>query len=156
MPEGAAVGVLLCALGIGVAVETLIEAVCLRAGVALYNKLAGGASSTSSVPEPAFGKAMWIIFATSLAQMVVGLLTGFSTGVGAGPPGAGEKGVDVVALVSFLVGLLIMAAVLSAKLPTTFGNAILVTFCYILVVLLVVGVLVGIPVFVLGVALSGA
>ena len=54
------------------------------------------------------------------------------------------------------VSFLIMAGVLSAKLPTTFGNAILVTFCYLLVVLLVVGVLVGIPVFVLGVALSGA
>ena len=86
MPEGAAVGaMLLYALVIGLSIETLIGAVFLRAAVNLYNKLAGGASSPGSVPEPAFGKAMWIIFATSLAQLVVaGLLTGFSPVSGSG------------------------------------------------------------------------
>ena len=68
MPEGAVVGVLLCALVIGFAVGTLIGAVFLRAAVALYNNLAGGASSPSSVPEPTFGKAMWITFATWLRR----------------------------------------------------------------------------------------
>jgi hypothetical protein len=157
MPEGAAVGVLLCALGIGVAVETLIEAVCLRAGVALYNKLAGGASSPGSVPEPALGKAMWITFARILAQVVVGALVGLGTGPGATATGARDEGVDVVVpLISFSVSLLIMAGMLSARLPTTFGRAVLVTVCYLLVVLLVVGVLVGITLLVLGVALRGA
>jgi hypothetical protein len=157
MPEGAVVGVLLCALAVGVTVETLIEAVCLRAGVALYNKLAGGASSPDGVPEPALGKAMWITFARILAQVVVGAL--LSLGTGAGPTAAGvrEEGIDVVVpLVSFSVSLLIMAGILSARLPTTFGRAISVTLCYLLVVLLVVGVLVGIALLVLGVALRGA
>jgi hypothetical protein len=123
MPEGAAVGVLLCALVIGVAVETLIEAVCLRAGVALYNKLAGGASSPGSVPEPALGKAMWITFARILAQIVVGSLLGLGTGAGATAAGAREEGVDVVVpLISFSVSLLIMAGMLSARLPTTWGG----------------------------------
>jgi hypothetical protein len=45
-----------------------------------------------------------------------------------------------------------MAGMLSAKLPTTFGRAVLVTLCYMLVVLIVVGVLVGIAVLVFGVA----
>jgi len=158
MPEGAVLGVLLCALVIGVAVETLIEAVCLRAAVALYNKLAGGASSPGSVPEPALGKAMWITFARVLAQFVVGaLLIGIGTGAGPTAAGAREQGVDVVApLLSFSVSLLIMAGVLAERLPTTFGRAILVTFCYVLVALLVVGVLVGIAVLVFGVALKGA
>ena len=62
----------------------------------------------------------------------------------------------VVPLVSFAVSLLIMAGMLSARLPTTFGRADLVTLCYLLVVLLVVGVLVGIALLVLGVALRGA
>jgi hypothetical protein len=159
MPEGAAVGaMLLYALVIGLSIETLIGAVFLRAAVALYNKMAGGASSPGSVPEPAFGKAMWIIFATSVWQIVIaGLYIGISTGAGPVAAGAGGKGVDVVAqLISLPVGLLIMAAVLSAKLPTTFGRAVLVTFCYMLMVLLVVGVLEGIAVLLFGVALGGA
>jgi hypothetical protein len=157
MPEGAAIGVLLFALAIGVAVGTLIGAVFLRAAVALYNKMAGGTSSPSSVPEPALGKAMWIIFASSLAQMVVGLLIDLVTGAGPAVAGARGQEVDVVAeLIFFPVSLLIMAGMLSAKLPTTFGRAILVTLCYLLVALPVVGVFVGIAVLVLGIALSGA
>lgn len=148
MPEGAAIGVLLCALAIGVAVRTLIGAVFLRAAVALYNKLAGGASSPSSVPEPAFGKAMWIIFATSLAQIVVG----FVIEVAAGARGLGVPLV-VAQLISVAVSILISAEILSAKLQTPFGRAFLVTLCYVLVELLVVGVLVAIAVLVFAVAL---
>jgi hypothetical protein len=154
MPEGAAIGgLLLCALFIGLSIETLIGAVFLRAAVNLYNKMAGGASSPGSVPEPAFGKAMWIIFGSTVFQMVVGgLVIGISTDAGPVASGAGGKGVDFVAqLLSFPVGLLIMAGVLSAKLPTTFGRAILVALCYLLVALLVVGALVGIAVLVFGV-----
>jgi hypothetical protein len=157
MPEGAVIGGLVCALVIGLAVGTLIGAVFLRAAVALYNKLAGGASSPGSVPEPSFGKAMWIILATFLAQLVVaGLLTGFSPVSEHWRQAAGENEVDVVALISFPVGLLVMAAVLSAKLPTTFGRAILVTLCFMLVELLVVGTLVVIAVVVLGVPWGAA
>jgi type III secretory pathway component EscS len=153
MSEGAAIGVLLGALAIAVAVETLIGAVFLRAAVALYNKLAGGASSPSNVPEPALGKAMWIIFATSLARLIVASLIGLGIGARATAAGARGQGVDEVALlISFPVSLLIMAEMLSARLPTTFGRAILVTLCYLLVVLLVVGVLVGIAVLVLRLA----
>jgi hypothetical protein len=154
MPEGAADGVLLLfgALAIGVAVETLIEAVCLRAGVALYNNQAGGASSPSSVPRPALGKAMWITFARILAHFIVICLIGIATGTGATAAGPGGPGVDVVAqLISFLVSLLVMAKILSTRLPTTFERAILVTLCYLLVVLLVVGVLVGIGVLLVGI-----
>jgi hypothetical protein len=147
MPEDAAIVGLLCALVIGLAIGTLIGAVFLRAAVALYNTMAGGASSPSRVPKPAFGKAMWISFAICLAQMVVGLFIGGVTGTGATAPGAGEKGVDVAQqLISLLVSLLIMAAILSAKLPTTFGRAILVTLCYMLIIILVVGVIVAVAV----------
>ena len=151
MPEGATLGVLLCAaLAVGLAIGTLIGAIFLRAAVALYNKMVGGASSPRGVPEPAFGKAMWIILATFMGQIIVGWLIAAS--INPGPVvGAGGKGVDVVALISFPVGLLIMAAVLSSKLPTTFGRAILVTLCYLLVELLVVAILVGIAVVVFAV-----
>ena len=157
MPEGAVIGLLLGAVVIGVAVETLIGAVILRAAVALCNKLEGGDLSPRSVPEPAFGKAMWITFATSLAQMVVGSFIVLGTGGGATAAGARGQGVDEVAqLISFPVSLLIMAEMLSTRLPTTFGGAILVTLCYVLVSLLVAGVLVGIAVLVFAVVSRGA
>jgi hypothetical protein len=144
MLEGVAVGVLLCALAIAVAVETLIGAVFLRAAVALYNKLAGGADG-GGVPELAPGEAMWIIFGTSLAQVIVAALIGL------------DKGVDGVALlIAFPVSLLVVAEMLSARLPTTVGRAILATMCYLHVVLLVAAVLVGIAVLVFGVALRRA
>jgi hypothetical protein len=154
MPEGAAIGVLLCALVIGVAVGTLIGAVCLRAAISVYNKMAGGAASPSGVPEPALGKAMWITFAIFVAQVVVGSL--LIALVSPEAMAASARGRDVVAqLITIPVSLLITAGILSAKLPTTFGRAILVSLCDILVGLLVAGVLLGIAVLVFRVALRG-
>jgi hypothetical protein len=164
MPEGAAIVGLLCALVIGIAVATLIGAVCLRAAIALYNKLAGGVTSPSSVPELTLRKAMWITFSIFLAQMVVGLLIGIFTGprtplhglleslMGDVAGSAGEKRVDVVVqLFSFPVGLLIMAAVLSVKMPTTFGRACLVTLCYLLIQILIGAVIVLMVLAVIGI-----
>jgi hypothetical protein len=66
-------------------------------------------------------------------------------------------GVSAVAqLISFPVSLLIMAAMLAGMLPTTFGRAILVTLCYMLIVLLVAGVLVALAAVNFGVAVRGA
>ena len=157
MPEGAAVGVLVCVLVIGAVVGTLIGAVFLCAAVALYNKLAGGASSPDSVPQPTLGKAMWIILAISLGQLIAGSLLGLCTDVGPTAPRVRGLGVDGIAeLISFPVSFLIIVGILSAKLPTTFGRAIVVALCYMFIVLLVVGVLVGVAVLVVGVALEGA
>jgi hypothetical protein len=159
IPEGTPIGVLICALAIGLAVGTLLGAVFLRVGVALCNKaialnnkMAGVASSLGSVPEPAFGKAMWITFEISMLQMVAGfLIFGVFPGDGTGARG---RIVDVAAqLLLVPVGFLITVGVLSAKLPTTFGRAILVTLCDMLLILLVGGVLVGIAVLVLGIDL---
>jgi hypothetical protein len=154
MPEAAVLGVLLGALVIGVAVGTVIDAVFLRAAVTLYNKLAGGASSARSVPEPALGKAMWITFATFLAQIVVGGLLGLGTSARPTAAGAWGRAVDGVdPLILVVVNFLITVGMLSAKLPTTFGRAFLVTVCHLLVVLLVIGGLVGIAILVLAVPL---
>ena len=162
MPEGVPIGWMLCALAIGLAVGTLLGAVFLRWAVALYNKavalnniMAGGASSPRSVAKPAFGKAMWITFETSMYQMVAGLLIfGLFTGNGTGARG---RIVDFAAQLLFVpISFLITVSVLSTKLPTTFGRAILVTLCDVLLVLLVVGVLVGIAVLVFRVAWMGA
>jgi hypothetical protein len=89
--------------------------------------------------------------------MVVGFLIAGITGTGPTAAGAGEKEVDVaLLLISIPVGLLLPAAILSAKLPTTFGRAILVTLCDMLIVILAVGIIAAIGVLVVGVALRGA
>ena len=157
--EGAAIGVLLCALVIGVAVGTLIGAVFLRAAVALYNNLAGGVSSPHSVPVPDFRKALWITFSISVVQIIVGLLID-----GLIPEARGvvaklfiPEARGLVAKLFFLpVSLLIMVWMLSARLPTTFGRALLVTLCDMFLVILVAAVLVGIAALVFVVALKGA
>jgi hypothetical protein len=154
MPEGAVIGLLLGAVVIGVAVETLIGAVFLRAAVALYNKTTGGASSADSVPEPAFRKAMRIALNVALAQLV--LATGIGLFMAAEPaaPQARGQGPGVVAQASFfVVSFLIMAQILSTMLPTTFGRAVSVTLLYLLVSLLVGGVLGGLAVLVFAIAL---
>ncbi len=154
--EGAAVGVLLCSLAFGVAVGTLIGAVFLRAAVALYNKMAGGGRPPGGVPEPDFGKALGITFVTTLINIGVGFVIGMVTNTwgAAGPRG---KEVDLLAqAISFPLSLLIMTAMLTAILPTTFGRALLVTLCYMLIVMVVVAVIVGVMIAVFGIAMVGA
>ena len=62
------------------------------------------------MPELLIGKAMVITFVAALVNAI---------------PGFG--------FLSALVGLLVMAAMISALLPTTFGRGILVSLCYLLV-----------------------
>jgi hypothetical protein len=113
MEVGAILGGLLC----GVLFGTLIGGVFLRAAVALYNKLAGGAQSPSSVPEPLLGKAMGITFVTTLVNAVAGFVIGLATGAGAAATGVGGRGAGLVAqLISFPMSLLIMAAMLTVVL----------------------------------------
>jgi hypothetical protein len=158
MPEGVPIGVQLGALAIGFAVGTLLGAVVLRWAVALYNKVAswnemlGGAPSP--VPKPAFGRAMWITFEISVFQTMAGLLIfGLFTGDGAATRGRVIDGVAQLLLIP--IGLVIQVGVLSAKLPTTIGRAILVSLCEMFLILLVVGVLVAFVVSAFGVALMG-
>ena len=107
--------VLLCFRVFAIAFGTVIGALFLRAGCLLYNKLVGGKGSPSSVPEPLVGKAMVITFVTTLMNAVVEFR-----------------------LLTALGSFLIMAAMISALLPTTFVRGILVVLCYLLVGICVV------------------
>jgi hypothetical protein len=144
--DGGMLGGLLCGLVIALLVGTLIGAVFLRAAIALFNKMAGASGPPAGVPEPPFGRAMGITFVTSLVNWVVGFVIGLATGAGAqaaGPDGA--KGVNLLAqAASVPAGLLVMALMLTALLPTSFGKAVLVTLLYLVIVALVVGVIVGV------------
>jgi hypothetical protein len=141
-------GVFVCFMVVGIAIGTLIGAILLRAACALYNRLAGGKNSPSSVPEPELGKAMGIALVTAIVNAVIGYLLEFAIGVGAAAAMADQGNTIILRnmvilayLLSFPVSLLVMAGMNALMLPTTFGRGILVTLCYLLVVLFVVVVL---------------
>jgi hypothetical protein len=151
MPRIAGLDEFLLKMAVVVAVATLIGVVFLRAAIALYNKMAGGATSPRSVPVPEFEKAAAIVFVIAVLQMGVRFLIGRIVVGKAMIAGMDEKQVGVVALLTNLpVGLLVMALVLTVMLPTTFGRAVLVTLCYMFLVIIVVGVLMAIAITLLG------
>ena len=120
--NGGDFGGLLCFRVFAVVFGTVIGALFLRAGCLLYNKMAGQ-ESTNRVPELLLGKAMVITFAAALVNAI---------------PGFG--------FLSAAAGLLVMAAMISALLPTTIVRGILVSLCYLLVgivVSFVLAVLIG-------------
>jgi hypothetical protein len=113
--SGDTLGAELCFRVFAIAFGTVIGALFLHAGCLLYNKLAG---SANHVPIPVFGKAMGITFVTALVNASGGL-----------------------GLLSALASFLVMAAMISALLPTTFTRGLLVSVCYLLVGLVVIVVL---------------
>ena len=123
-------------------VGTAIGAVILRAAISLYNALAGGPESDSSVPEPSFGEAMGIVFATSLVNLAVGF--GLVFALGPDVLGEGQDAQLRAQLISLPISVLVMTLMLSAMLPTTFLRALMVAVCQIIVSLLIVGVIIAV------------
>jgi hypothetical protein len=152
MEGGAATAILvtmLCGAALFVVLGTLIGGLFLRAAIGLYNRMAGGVSSPGSVPVPGFGKAIGIAFLTILATAIVVFVAGWAVNTGFVAAGAGERGFDLLAqVISVPASLLVMAGMLTAMLPTSFGKAVLVTLCFLplcfllcfLVFLLITGV----------------
>jgi hypothetical protein len=152
--NGALIGGMICSLVVGLAIGTLIGAVILRAAISLYNALVGGRDSSSSVPEPDFSRACVITFVTTLVQWGVGFVLALVMGAGV-EAGAEQERVNwTQQLIAAPVSLIVMAALLSSMLPTTFGRALLVSICYWVVVILIVIVFVLIGV-VVGFSLAG-
>lgn len=131
------IGAFLCVMFFAIPLATVIGAVFLRAACTLYNKLADGTGSPSSVPELSLGKAMGISFATTLVNAVARFAIGLLVGAG----GAARGPVVIAQLLSLPVGLLVMAGLNSALLPTTFARGLSIALCYVLVALFVFGVL---------------
>jgi hypothetical protein len=136
MQNGNALPAILCSLAFLVAVNTLIGAFILRAAVSLFNKMSGGPYKPTSVPEPSLGKAMLIIFATSVVNAVM-LFAVTSTTPPPDAVGLRPSGVQLTAyLIISPISLLILASMLTATLPTSFGRALLITLCYIVIAIL--------------------
>ena len=150
MDRGGYIGAFLYGQATAVAIASLIGAVFLPAVCALYNKLAGGSGSPTSVPEPSMSKAMGIMFVASLVNAVLAFFIGLVITAWGSAAGVRQLNVTTtVYLLSLPICLLVMAGMLAGMLPTTFGRAFLVTLLYLAVVVLVVGIVVGIIVLIL-------
>lgn len=145
MGQGAAIVGALFGLGVLLAIGTLVGGLLLRAAIGLYNAMAGGAGSSEAVPEPPIDKAMGITFAAVLANVIVGSVVGLvmAAPMATTSDGAGGGGM-IHQLVGLPAGLLVMAGMLSALLPTTFGRAVLVTLCHLLISAVLGGALLAI------------
>ena len=153
---GAAIGGMICGALFGLLIGTLIGAVFLRAACWLYNKMAGGPGSASSVPEPPFGKAMLIALAVAAVNFVVSFVVGFVVGGGAAAAGAKQQGAVLLAqLVSIPISFLVMAGMLTPLLPTTFPRALLITLLYFVIAVVVIGIAMVIIIAIFGVAILG-
>lgn len=130
----------LCGMIGGLLIGTLVGAVLLRAGISLFNSLAGARHDPErQVPEPDTGKAMGIVFATMLVQIGIQIalqLAGVRLEV---PNPAMQPIADM--LISFPVGMIVMAFMLQFMLPTTFVRGLLVSLCYMVVAIAVAAVI---------------
>ena len=115
-------------------IGTAFGAVLLLAAIALHNKMAGGAGAPGRVTTSSFFKALGITFATALINAAVGI--GVALAMQA-TPAVHHLPVGVLGLlpqvVALPLSLFIMAAMLTAMLPTSFGRAVVITLLYLII-----------------------
>ncbi len=141
MPPNAAFGEFLLAAVIALTLAVLIGvALPSCASIAIYNMLVGGASSPNSVPVPEFERAALITCVTAALQVVVRFMIGRMIGAGAVVLGVGGKKADVVTLLISLPHKLSHHGIDADRTVnrTTFGRALLVTMCYVLLVIIAI------------------
>jgi len=128
---------------VGLLVLGVLVAACLLCGACdLYNRLVGGRGSPRSVPEPSIRKAAVVIIVTALVRfVVVGCVVLVFASKGRQTDGISRETAILVEVISEAIGFLVMADLLRGALPTTFGRAILVILCYLLIVFLLAVVL---------------
>jgi hypothetical protein len=112
---------------------------------------------SAGVPEPTFSRAMGITFVTALVQAIAGFSVGFATQGAAAAGGQGQGlGPQILAmLISLPMGFLIMAAMLTAMLPTTFGRACIVTLLTYVIAVAIYVVVIVLFALVFGAAMMG-
>lgn len=104
-----------------------------------------------TVPDPPFGQAVVIVLVAWLVNFAVHYVMSLAIGAGANPRGQ----MLAYQLVSLPVSFLVMASMLNAMLPTSFGKACLVTlFCYLIGIAIAIAI--GGILFAVGVGLWGA
>jgi len=170
----------LCTMLVGIPIGLLIGAVILRGAVSITNSVLGSSGSRrydyyddddddeyyptprrrsrsgGAVPSPSIGKGMLIGFIILIVQSVLGFMINFVFGRGVAAANANAMGAAIMSqLISIPVCFLVVATLLSALLPTTFGKACLVALFYILIVIAIAAVIFGTLFFMWGMAFRG-
>ncbi len=140
-------------LFMAVVIGTYIGGILLRAGVSLFNKMAG---ESAAVLEPSKDRAMAIVFLTFVTNSIVGFIIGFLYGIAfpaipavVGAKAAGPNINMTVQFISLPVGFLVTAGIIAFLLPVNFGKSILIALCYYLITLSIVGMIAGLCMLVL-------
>lgn len=129
----------LMVLGLMLLFVTVVGAIILRIAASLYNSMFGGKRKSTRVPVPEFGQAMAITLGTTIVNFGVGLVIGFVFGFGGAAAGLQARAMSVPAqLVSIPVSFLVLSAMLSSMLPTTFGKAMVVAVLQLVVTVLII------------------
>jgi hypothetical protein len=113
----------------------------------------GGGGSGGPIPEPSLARGMGIAFVVFIANIVVGVVilavTGGLAAAGRGggpfkPGGGGDVGTELAAnCCSTIIGFFVLAGLLTAMLPTSFGRASLVSL-FVHIILFMIGVIIGV------------
>lgn len=142
-------GMVLVGALVAAVIGSIVQAVILRAAVAMYNRLSGANKSTDydedgipyaksadtfeGVPEPTMPQAMGICFVIVILNSVISMIARGS--VSAEPMDLGT--VLAIRIGGTAFSMLVMAAILTSALPTTFGRAVVVTLCHALISILI-------------------
>jgi hypothetical protein len=138
------VALLLAAVTLG----SLVWAFAVWGGIALYNRLAD--HPATRVPHASLSKCYQVSFMTGLVQVFVGFFLQTSTFIAGTLAGAHPVEALLLAqLMGLPLGVLTMAAMLSALLPTSFGRGILVSLCVTVINVIVVCIALAITIAVM-------
>jgi hypothetical protein len=128
---GELIAVILCVLGTLVLLGLPLTALVIRAAVRIFNRFAGSPKIPALVPLPSLTKGMLIALIASVVNVAVYVTATFATGA-LSTYGQPNPQMSFTAwLISSPISLLVLAALLTTLLPTTFSRALLITFCYV-------------------------
>jgi len=138
MSDGLSIGYLVALFLVVVIAGLTIGTALLYGAIDLFNRLAG---KDQHVPTPTFGRAFQIVVTVWLLNLLAGIGIGLVlAGVGGVEPGSDSaRTISIIAnVVAVPVDFLILAAMISSQLPTSFGRAIAITTLYCALAILVV------------------
>jgi len=155
MSDGLSIGYLVVLFLVVVIAGLTIGAALLYGAIGLFNRLVG---KDQHVPTPTFGRAFQIVFTVWLLNLLVSIGIGLVlAGVGGLESGSDSAGAARIIsnVVAAPLGFLILAAMISSQLPTSFGRAIAIAALYcalavlvaivIFVAFMIIGALVIVP-----------
>jgi hypothetical protein len=133
---------LLCVLSVVLVVTVVFGSIFLHYAVSLCNRMVGGDAAPRRIPRPTLWKAIAILVVTFfvsslLCALIMNLITLQSP-----RPFVVENAI----LISLPFGLLFMAFMVRATLPTTFARALLVVLLFVALIVFVFGGTLGVAV----------